>query len=630
MKQTIDVVTNQNGQPVPGASVGVYTNSSFTSLATLYSDDGVTPIANPLTTDSLGAFNFFVADGRYYYQISGPGLTTLSYPNSYEIADVTQSAGADANWNAININDIVYAGEFAGSTADVQINAALATLPAGGGVVDCRSLTGAQTIAAPIAITVPVTLLFSPNAVFTQQASILVTGTTGVKVYGHGATFILENAASFYASTNNRTDGTNGYMMWQFTNATKCHIEGCIFDGNVTNNTSNGYDAISFYGCTDCHVVRNRFQNIGVFAVLVTSNGETTPSSSTSSNIWVSENSFDTCGSGALFDNGGAFALQNGNNVSNAQGYWFQRNQINNSWNAVDMTPQSGNLLDTFVLDNYITNGANTGWYNIVVEEPVSTPHTRILIRGNHMLTALGTGIFLSQGDGAILSDNIIDGMTADGILIGVNSATYVVQNSIVKGNQIRNCANGIYCVAASTNNLQDLVITDNVINGCGTGIDCASSAVLAGFERVTVINNDTANNTTSTKFLNPYPAGMNAWLSSDTGAAQQLDSGVRSKSLLFASSVGGTFTVNLGYNDLIDFTLGGNATIAVGNSPPTGARVTFVVQQAASGGPYTLTWPSSFHGGMTVSATASKYNIQTFQFTGTIYIGETPNTGIT
>ena len=63
--------------PVNSASVTV-SNYPGGTLATLYSDNGVTTKANPVTTDSLGNFSFYAADGRYSLTISGTGKFSVS------------------------------------------------------------------------------------------------------------------------------------------------------------------------------------------------------------------------------------------------------------------------------------------------------------------------------------------------------------------------------------------------------------------------------------------------------------------------------------------------------------------------------------------------------------------------
>jgi hypothetical protein len=83
MQKYVNAVANTNGglgiagAPVAGASVQVNLHSTQTP-ATIYSDNGVTQTANPLTTDTNGNFYFYAADGRYDLVISGTNVTTTS------------------------------------------------------------------------------------------------------------------------------------------------------------------------------------------------------------------------------------------------------------------------------------------------------------------------------------------------------------------------------------------------------------------------------------------------------------------------------------------------------------------------------------------------------------------------
>lgn len=90
-------VTNQVGKPLSGVSVTVKLAGTGT-LASLFSDDGVTSKGNPAATDSTGYYDFFVADGRYDITISGTGITTriLSAVDIFDIAG--KVTGTDLTW----------------------------------------------------------------------------------------------------------------------------------------------------------------------------------------------------------------------------------------------------------------------------------------------------------------------------------------------------------------------------------------------------------------------------------------------------------------------------------------------------------------------------------------------------
>lgn len=69
------VANTATGLPLVGATVQVNNYPSGTA-ATIYSDNGITVAANPLTTDANGSFSFYAADGHYQIVVTGSGITT--------------------------------------------------------------------------------------------------------------------------------------------------------------------------------------------------------------------------------------------------------------------------------------------------------------------------------------------------------------------------------------------------------------------------------------------------------------------------------------------------------------------------------------------------------------------------
>jgi hypothetical protein len=76
MQKYTDNVVNKNGAAISGASVTV--RDAAGNLATLYSDDGVTTQANPVSTDAKGVFSFYAADGTYTVTVTGSRIGTSS------------------------------------------------------------------------------------------------------------------------------------------------------------------------------------------------------------------------------------------------------------------------------------------------------------------------------------------------------------------------------------------------------------------------------------------------------------------------------------------------------------------------------------------------------------------------
>ena len=70
------VVNVPGGQARAPAAATVQVNVSGGGIATIYSDNGVTTQANPITADSTGEYSFYAADGAYDLIVAVPGFTT--------------------------------------------------------------------------------------------------------------------------------------------------------------------------------------------------------------------------------------------------------------------------------------------------------------------------------------------------------------------------------------------------------------------------------------------------------------------------------------------------------------------------------------------------------------------------
>jgi len=229
MQRYTDYVTNQNGAPVVGASILVLETGTQTP-ATLYSDDGVTPTANPLTTTALGRFFFYAADGRYDLKISGAGAPT-QYVYDVLLEDPLDGSSAEFS-DVVITNDLHVTGtvefdnplpEVSGGTGESSYsngqlligNAAngltKATLTAGAGVTIVNG-DGSITISAPEVGTVTSVDLTAGTGVsvsggpITSSGSITVTNTApdqtvaltagkGVSVTGTYPSFTVTNTA---------------------------------------------------------------------------------------------------------------------------------------------------------------------------------------------------------------------------------------------------------------------------------------------------------------------------------------------------------------------------------------------------------------------------------------------------
>lgn len=80
MQRFFDVVQDRSGNCIPNALVYVYTSGS--TLATLYSDNGVTTTPNPVTTNADGEYAFYAANGTYTLNIQATGYASDSRPGT--------------------------------------------------------------------------------------------------------------------------------------------------------------------------------------------------------------------------------------------------------------------------------------------------------------------------------------------------------------------------------------------------------------------------------------------------------------------------------------------------------------------------------------------------------------------
>ncbi len=79
-------------QSFPLSTVAVY-NAGTGTLSTIYSDNGITPKSNPLTSDSTGYFFFYAANGNYDITFSGGGIAAPFTLSNYQLYDATGAGG---------------------------------------------------------------------------------------------------------------------------------------------------------------------------------------------------------------------------------------------------------------------------------------------------------------------------------------------------------------------------------------------------------------------------------------------------------------------------------------------------------------------------------------------------------
>jgi hypothetical protein len=137
MQKYQDTILSKSGDYLPGLSVSVQTYPAG-ATATIYSDNGVTLATNPLTTDSLGRFSFYAADGRYQLVISGTGVT------SQTISDILLEDPADAT--ALSATSLSVAGDITFTGTGRRITGDFSNSTAANRVVLQSSTTNGITV----------------------------------------------------------------------------------------------------------------------------------------------------------------------------------------------------------------------------------------------------------------------------------------------------------------------------------------------------------------------------------------------------------------------------------------------------------------------------------------------------
>ena len=139
MEKRFDSIVDLKGNAVEGATVRVQSYPAG-ALSTIYSDSlAVTEIANPLTTDASGYFEYYAADGHYSWVIT----TNI---DAKTISDIIHGSGSEGDESFF----------VATGTGDAMI---IATFPSGFALTDGDEIrvraVGENTVTNPT-ITLPV------------------------------------------------------------------------------------------------------------------------------------------------------------------------------------------------------------------------------------------------------------------------------------------------------------------------------------------------------------------------------------------------------------------------------------------------------------------------------------------
>lgn len=153
----------------PACTITVYVSGTVT-LASIYSDNGVTPLANPFTANADGTWTFFADNGTYDVVKSGAGIPTALTVHGITTFDPAVATGQVRDCSAPKYGSPA-------NSASVRIHNCILDLPVGvGGVADARGLNGTQTIDSDMfsGISSPVLLLLGAGT-YTWTATNTIT-----------------------------------------------------------------------------------------------------------------------------------------------------------------------------------------------------------------------------------------------------------------------------------------------------------------------------------------------------------------------------------------------------------------------------------------------------------------------
>lgn len=250
MQKYQNSIQDLKGNAVAGASIAVYIFGTA-SLATIYSDNGVTVIApGALLSDAEGEFAFYAANGRYNVQVVATGLA------SQTTYDVLLFDPEDAGITSVKN----YGAVGNGTTDDT------AAIQAG---IDAVSTAGGGTLLFPEGTYIVAGLQI--------KASVYLQGS------GERATTLkLKNSANTYLIADTRYVNNVLYSSGPY------GISNLTLDGNNANNTSGSCLIIQTYASTFRDLTIWNAPEHGVITTTVTANG---------SNILntVPDNRFENC-----------------------------------------------------------------------------------------------------------------------------------------------------------------------------------------------------------------------------------------------------------------------------------------------------------------------------------------------
>jgi hypothetical protein len=321
-----------------------------------------------------------------------------------------------------------------GATADVKINNAIGLLPATGGTIDCRGLTGAQTIAGNVNMNVANTkFIFADGSTFTASASnVALIGTaSGIEIECGGA------GGTVFDWHTVTSIGANPQVNF---NSSNVRIHHCTFIGDRLPPAS---------GAASCI----RFQN----------------TTTQQSNIYVEDNFIQNCG-------GVGISVINYSNVHVQRNLITQTSNIGIQWNTTSSPSTAVPYREIEITDNVLyddNTGNTTGVGAILVGNTGGQTVQGVVVRNNVIKNDIvgsdgNNGDF--KGNANICNGSNSNMSTGCGQPIEVNNATFVnITDNVAENTQGE-------CIAFTAS---DVLVRGNRLNLCGGTVNTNPTTIL-------------------------------------------------------------------------------------------------------------------------------------------------------
>jgi hypothetical protein len=206
MQKYQEIVLKQNGTPLQGATITV--TDTMGGAVSVYSSNAVGVNVNPLTTDSMGRFGFYAADGRYNLVVSFSGVT-LAIITDILLEDPANPNAYTINGGSIDNTPIGNTTRSTGKFTTVDTTTPISLASGGTGGTDAATARAAMSAAQS----------GDNNDVTRARALTQIDNGFGVGVAAkaHGASYDFIDFGN-YTSLGQQIGGTSGAMWgWNVT-----------------------------------------------------------------------------------------------------------------------------------------------------------------------------------------------------------------------------------------------------------------------------------------------------------------------------------------------------------------------------------------------------------------------------